>query len=190
MSTGDNDPVQQQDGTQSQSWELQICEAAGISFAEADGQWRWCSPSGESSAVEFTSQQAAAKDAIAECFPNADWQYEVANGDTRNSYSGWVESKAETYVEDYAAFPNTLGGVTRHLPAPSLRSVPQTVNVETYIDAAQQHGIDEDPDHEVGDLQEFFRVAFGLLKPEQVAAFAADPRVTETLAIALCLDED
>jgi len=46
MSTSDNDPVQQQDGTQSQSWELEICEAAGISFAEADGQWGWCSPSG------------------------------------------------------------------------------------------------------------------------------------------------
>jgi hypothetical protein len=41
-------------------------------------------------------------------------------------------------------------------------------DVETYIEAAAQHGEDSDPDHEVGDLQNLLRAAFAKLSHEQV----------------------
>ena len=34
-------------------------------------------------------------------------------------------------------------------------------------EAAQQHGLDSDPDHEVGDLQDALRECFNLLTKEQ-----------------------
>jgi hypothetical protein len=49
--------------------------------------------------------------------------------------------------------------------------------VETFIQAAKNHGESDDPDHEVGDLQDMLRAAFRLLLPGQVKAFARDPKV-------------
>jgi len=46
-------------------------------------------------------------------------------------------------------------------------------DIEHYIRAAEQHGIDDDPDHEVGDLQDHLRDMWNLLTPEQRSAFAA-----------------
>lgn len=43
-------------------------------------------------------------------------------------------------------------------------------NLEDYLNAARQHGTDEDPDHEVGDLQDLLRAAWGLMSPEQRSA--------------------
>lgn len=40
-------------------------------------------------------------------------------------------------------------------------------DVEVYIEAAQRHGEDSEPDHEVGDLQDLLRAAWGLLSEEQ-----------------------
>lgn len=39
--------------------------------------------------------------------------------------------------------------------------------VEVLIGHAETHGSDDDPDHEVGDLQDMLRVAWGLMTPEQ-----------------------
>ena len=55
-------------------------------------------------------------------------------------------------------------------------------DVETYIGAAEQHGMDDDPDHEVGDLQDYLREVWSLLTPEQRATFAELPDVRERLA--------
>lgn len=63
-------------------------------------------------------------------------------------------------------------------------------DAETYIDAATQHGEDDDPDHEVGDLQTYFRVAFGLLTPEQKVEFSKNAQVREYLALGLNLDSE
>jgi hypothetical protein len=60
---------------------------------------------------------------------------------------------------------------------------------ETFIDAATQHAEDDDPDHEVGDLQEYFRAAFELLSPEQKAAFLKDDRVQSCLVAAGVIEE-
>lgn len=54
-------------------------------------------------------------------------------------------------------------------------------NVETFIQAATNHGELDDPDHENGDLQGMLRVAFRLLLPGQVKAFARDPAVQNVL---------
>jgi hypothetical protein len=40
-------------------------------------------------------------------------------------------------------------------------------SVQRLIDAAAKHGQDSDPDHEVGDLQEFLRLAWELMTDEQ-----------------------
>lgn len=50
-----------------------------------------------------------------------------------------------------------------------------------YVGAAQSHGESSDPDHEVGDLQDFFRAAFKIMTPEQRKAFALDETVQQTL---------
>ena len=43
-----------------------------------------------------------------------------------------------------------------------------TAVVEALIEAAKTHGEYSEPDHEVGDLQDYLRAAFSLLTPEQV----------------------
>lgn len=53
------------------------------------------------------------------------------------------------------------------------------LGVENYIEGARRHGEDDDPDHEVGDLQELFRAAYGLLSPSQRAEFGRLPEVEE-----------
>lgn len=55
------------------------------------------------------------------------------------------------------------------------------VDVERYVKAAKKHGEYEDPDHEVGDLQEYLRIAWGLMTPDQHRRFAAGARVQELL---------
>lgn len=52
---------------------------------------------------------------------------------------------------------------------------------EFYIEVAKGHGEDSEYDHEVGDLQEFFRAAWSLLSPEQKVAFAKSAEVHRTL---------
>lgn len=64
-------------------------------------------------------------------------------------------------------------------PSPS-----DPTDAETYIAAARTHGEDSDPDHEVGDLQEFLRAAFRQMSPAQRSAFAADAQVQDTLSVA------
>lgn len=54
-------------------------------------------------------------------------------------------------------------------------------DIETYISAAQQHGEDSEPDHEVGDLQDMLRVVWKLLTPQQKAAFRESEAALSTL---------
>ena len=56
------------------------------------------------------------------------------------------------------------------------------LDVEFYIEQATQHGELSDPDHEVGDLQQYLRQAWALLTPEQRIAFARSADVQETLS--------
>ncbi len=56
------------------------------------------------------------------------------------------------------------------------------LDVEFYIDKAAWHGELSDPDHEVGDLQQYLRQAWVLLTPEQRIAFARSADVQETLS--------
>ncbi len=62
-------------------------------------------------------------------------------------------------------------------------------NVETYIAAAKAHGENDDPDHEVGDLQDMLREAFKFLTKKQIAEFANSGKVLEILELAdSCID--
>jgi len=64
------------------------------------------------------------------------------------------------------------------------------LEVEFYIDAAQKHGEDSEPDHEVGDLQDFLRRAWALMSPDQRVEFALSPSVHSTLDGTLVEYED
>jgi hypothetical protein len=55
------------------------------------------------------------------------------------------------------------------------------VTVESYISAAAAHGRESEPDHEVGDLQQLLRAAWGIMSPEQRAAWRDDAFVREVL---------
>ena len=55
------------------------------------------------------------------------------------------------------------------------------LEIEYYIGAAQAHGEDSAPDHEVGDLQDFLRTAWSLMTSEQRHAFAKSSEVHSTL---------
>jgi hypothetical protein len=48
------------------------------------------------------------------------------------------------------------------------------MNLQYYLDAAQQHGEDSEPDHEVGDLQDLLRTMWSLLTPEQLLPSTQD----------------
>jgi len=61
---------------------------------------------------------------------------------------------------------------------------------ELYLRVAKQHGEESDPDHEVGDLQTFFRTAWLLMDDKVRSAFVNHPDVRSTLAAALGVDED
>lgn len=58
------------------------------------------------------------------------------------------------------------------------------IDAEVFVKAATKHGEDSEPDHEVGDLQDYFRAAFRLLTPEQKEAFLATAEVQDSLACA------
>ncbi|MBG6083059.1 hypothetical protein [Rubrivivax gelatinosus] len=57
--------------------------------------------------------------------------------------------------------------------------------IEEFIDAAKQHGVDSEPDHEVGDLQDLLRAMWELLTPEQRLAYVGLHKVQEVKATAL-----
>jgi hypothetical protein len=63
-------------------------------------------------------------------------------------------------------------------------------DVETYISAAETHGTFDDPDHEVGDLQQLLRAAFGMLSIEQRALFALNSDVRAVLVNANVLTDE
>lgn len=61
-------------------------------------------------------------------------------------------------------------------------------NVETFVSAAEKHGSFEDPDHEVGDLQQLLRAAFSMLTADQRAKFFLKEDVRTVLESAGVID--
>jgi hypothetical protein len=57
--------------------------------------------------------------------------------------------------------------------------------VERLLEVARVHGEDSEPDHEVGDLQDFMRAMWGVLTPQQRLAYLRTPQVCDVLAGAL-----
>lgn len=55
------------------------------------------------------------------------------------------------------------------------------LDVETYLTAAQVHGENSHPDHEVGDLQELLRFTWSKLTPEQKLELAKSDTARELL---------
>lgn len=60
--------------------------------------------------------------------------------------------------------------------------------IELCIHAAEEHGKDSEPDHEVGDLQDCLRDMWDLLTPTQKAAFMALDGVRERIEFSLGAD--
>lgn len=57
-------------------------------------------------------------------------------------------------------------------------------DVETLIAAALEHGVNSEPDHEAGDLQDYFRAGWTLLAPEQRKALLKHPRLKSAIEAA------
>jgi hypothetical protein len=57
-------------------------------------------------------------------------------------------------------------------------------SAERFLRSALRHGVDSDPDHEVGDLQDYLREMWSILTPEQKLAFARKEAVLATLEAA------
>lgn len=64
-------------------------------------------------------------------------------------------------------------------------STKKMMTLPFYLDAAKGHGEDSGPDFEVGDLQAFMRVMWGLMTPNQRLAFAKHSEVHDALEGAL-----
>lgn len=56
----------------------------------------------------------------------------------------------------------------------------QQIRFDALIEAAQHHGEDSDPDHEVGDLQDHLRAMWSILTAEQREHFLSRPDVIDT----------
>lgn len=63
------------------------------------------------------------------------------------------------------------------------------LDVQVFLDAARQHGEDSEPDHEVGDLQTYFRAAYDMLTPEQRRAMLADADVRSCIETGMGIEE-
>lgn len=55
------------------------------------------------------------------------------------------------------------------------------MDVEYFISAAEQHGLNSEPDHEVGDLQDFMRSIWEIMSDDQKRAFMLKASVISTL---------
>ena len=56
-----------------------------------------------------------------------------------------------------------------------------TKAIRRLLDAAKTHGLHEDPEHEVGDLQDLLLAAWGLMSPEQRASLLASDEARAVL---------
>jgi hypothetical protein len=52
--------------------------------------------------------------------------------------------------------------------------------VEKLIEAAAAHGRDSEPDHEIGDLQDFLRLAWSLMTDEQCSSLMSMAQIWES----------
>lgn len=85
-------------------WQLDVCLIAGIELIQSEdeesvGRWDWRSRSGEGCDASFDTKADAAAGAVESLFPRADWQREVAEGDTGRGYEEWALNAAE-HLED------------------------------------------------------------------------------------------
>ncbi|WP_425953221.1 hypothetical protein [Ralstonia pseudosolanacearum] len=87
---------------------------------------------------------------------------------------------AATYYE------RAVNGVQALVDMP--REMPES-DIEVCIRAARQHGEDDDPDHQVGDLQDCVREMWQLMTPEQREAFMDSDGVRERLELGLHSEE-
>lgn len=76
-----------------------ICRVLGVVLkAGSDDRWSW--DYAGTSGRNFDSQGEAAIDAMRRILPSADWQQEVARGDTRVGYLEWALREAEARPGD------------------------------------------------------------------------------------------
>lgn len=67
-------------------------------------------------------------------------------------------------------------------PAPeAVKTAASMLGIEFYIDLALAHGRDSEPDHEVGDLQDFLRALWALCPSDVRRSFALSPIVYSTI---------
>lgn len=59
--------------------------------------------------------------------------------------------------------------------------MPEEAGIERLIAAAERHGQDSEPDHEVGDLQSLLRRAWELMEPHQRTTLLTSSEAEEVL---------
>ena len=64
----------------------------------------------------------------------------------------------------------------------------ETLDSDAFVSIAERHGKESEPDHEVGDLQTFFKAAYDLLTREQRESFLAREDVRDTIESAMVSD--
>jgi hypothetical protein len=88
-----------------------------------------------------------------------------------------------TMIVAFLAAPDPQGRPSYHtLGARAVLTAGETpapVTPEKLLEAAQAHGENNEPDSEVGDLQQLFHAAFRLLTPEQRVVFFASDEIRE-----------
>ena len=94
------------------------------------------------------------------------------------------EFLGDDFEPEHEEFANAIAFPEKEvqmLAAPDAQPEPVDFEpLETLIEAAKQHGEDSEPDHEVGDLQDFLRAMWELLTPEQRLAYVGLPAVQDT----------
>ncbi|WP_456718042.1 MULTISPECIES: hypothetical protein [unclassified Bradyrhizobium] len=114
----------------------------------------------------------------------------VARGRSKDMPTDAEFKKALTPIRATATKHNLTAPVLADdTPKPKAKAkVIEALDSEAFVTIAQRHGEDSEPDHEVGDLQIFFRAAYDLLTPEQRHSFLALELVRETVESALPID--
>ena len=149
--------------------------------------------------IDLYDMTAAQKDVIANHVLDAfhckigieeidDFAISVYLDNGKEIYENDDHAEGEVLIEASAVFYGKIN--PSDLP-PALVDLPNSkmMKIGYFIDAAEQHGKDEDPDHEVGDLQAFIYVLWDLLTPSQKKAFILNEKVQGTLEGALADNE-
>lgn len=78
-------------------------------------------------------------------------------------------------------------GITKDIPVRVHDVAEQALDIEVLIKASTEHGLNSEPDHEAGDLQDYLREAWSLISIAQRKSFLKNPAVMTFIETAVGL---